>query len=166
LKPNDVAEDERDPERRQRDADQHVGHRGAVGQRSRPQRREDPDRQRDRQHEHHRSENERSGDRRRPEDLVVHLRAVDEGMPERAVEDEALEEVRVLDVDRIVQAQELFDLRDPLRRRRLSRGQPRRVRRHQEEDHVGDDRHRQEQHDRPEQTPDEISEHATSVYSR
>ena len=54
--------------------------------------------------------------------------------PSEPVEDQALEEVAVLDVDRVVQAETLLDLGDPLRRRRLPGREPRRVGGHEEED--------------------------------
>ena len=55
--------------------------------------------------------------------------------------------------------EELLHLLHLLRRRGLARGQPRRVRRYEEEDHVGDERDGDEEHDRPQEPTDEIAEH-------
>ena len=75
-----------------------------------------------------------------------------------------LRKVQYLHVHGVVQAQVLLDLGDHLGRGRLARRQPRRIRRHEEEDHVGHDRHREEQDDRPEQPADEIAEHGSAAY--
>ena len=80
-------------------------------------------------------------------------------MPERPVDDEALDELPVLDVDRPVGAERVRDPLDVLRRARLTAGLLRRVRRDDEEEDVADDRDREEQDDGPEDPADEVPDH-------
>src|SRR6478736_763417 len=154
-----VREHEPDPERGQRDADQHVDHRSPVEQRSRTQGREDAERDRDREHHDHRAEDERGRDRRSAQDLFVHRAARHERLAERPFDDEPLQELGVLNVERLVEPEEALDLLDALRCRRLAGSEPRRVRRDEEEDRVGDKCDRDEQDAGPEEASDQVSQH-------
>ena len=79
--------------------------------------------------------------------------------PERAVEDELLEELPVLDIEGTVESEIVGHPRDVLRSGRLAREELRRVGRNDVEDDVRHDGDGDEEHARPEQAPDQIAEH-------
>ena len=83
LVANEVREHEADPEGGQGDADQDVDHGRPVEQRSRSERREDAEEDGDGEHEDHRAEDERAGDRRGAQDLLVDRLACHEGLAHR-----------------------------------------------------------------------------------
>ena len=130
-----------------------------VEQRARAQRREDPDRKRNREPEDEPSEDEARGHRGGALDHVVDLLTRRERAAERLVDDELLQEARILDRHGIVEAELLLDPLDVFRRRLRPGHETSRIRRHEEEDHPGDERDRKEQNRSPDDTPDEVLEH-------
>ena len=76
---------------------------------------------------------------------------------------QAAEELAVLDVQRPVGAEVVRRALDALGSRALAAGEPGRVGRDRVEDDVGDDRHRDEQDEGPEQAADQIAEHGAGL---
>ena len=76
---------------------------------------------------------------------------------------QAAEELAVLDVERPVGAEVVGRALDALGCRALAAGEPRRVGGDRVEDHVGDDRHRHEQDEGPEEAADQVAEHGAGL---
>ena len=99
-----VAEEEPKTEaercRVERHPDQRERRRALVEQRAGLQRRADPDREGNQQRQDGAAQDDRGGDRSRLQHEVVHRPAIEPGLPQRAVRDDALQEMHVLLGDR------------------------------------------------------------------
>jgi hypothetical protein len=82
------------------------------------------------------------------------------------MQDEPVEELRVLDRDRAVGAEKVLGPLDVGIRCAAARDQLRRVHRDDVEDHERHERDREKQHARPQQSPDDVLTHGTASLSR
>ena len=163
LEAEEVREDQADPDRMRRDPDQDERHRRSVEQGSGSQRGEDADRKREQHPEDRSAEDERGGDRRGVADDRVDALPVREREAEVLVDDQPVEELRVLDVERPVGAEEVRRALHVGVGRGLAGDELRGVVRDEEEEDVGDERHRDEQHRSPDHSTCEIPDHGLDL---